>query len=80
MKASPLEFRFRFLILAIILVLGFVAPWNYALHLDTIRTWQLLAAWVAHDLGHVAQAARAMAKQYREAVGPWRAYLPILDR
>ena len=46
MKASPLEFRFRFLILAIIFVLGFVAPWNYALHLDTIRTWQLLAAWV----------------------------------
>ena len=46
MKASPLEFRFRFLILAIIYVLGFVAPWNYALHLDTIRTWQLLAAWV----------------------------------
>ena len=46
MKASPLEFRFRFLILGIILVLGFVAPWNYALHFDTIRTWQLLAAWV----------------------------------
>lgn len=40
----------------------------------------LLATWVAHDLGHVAQAARVMAKQYREAVGPWRAYLPILDR
>jgi protein-S-isoprenylcysteine O-methyltransferase Ste14 len=46
MKASPLEFRFRFLILGIIFLLGFVAPWNYALHLDTIRTWQLLAAWV----------------------------------
>ena len=41
---------------------------------------QLLAAWVAHDLGHVAQTGRVMAKQYREAVGPWRAYLPILDR
>jgi hypothetical protein len=41
---------------------------------------QLLATWVAHDLGHVAQAARVMAKQYREAVGPWRAYLPVLDR
>jgi protein-S-isoprenylcysteine O-methyltransferase Ste14 len=46
MKASPLEFRFRFLILALIYLLGFVAPWNYALHLDTIRTWQLLAAWL----------------------------------
>jgi hypothetical protein len=41
---------------------------------------QLLATWVAHDLGHIAQAARVMAKQYREAIGPWRAYLPIMDR
>lgn len=41
---------------------------------------QLLATWVAHDLGHLAQVARVMAKQYREAVGPWRAYLPIMDR
>jgi hypothetical protein len=41
---------------------------------------QLLATWVAHDLGHVAQLARVMAKQYREAVGPWRAYLPVMDR
>ena len=41
---------------------------------------QLLAAWVGHDLGHIAQAARVMAKQYREAVGPWRAYLPVMDR
>lgn len=41
---------------------------------------QLLATWVAHDLGHIAQTARVMAKQYREAVGPWRAYLPIMDR
>ncbi|MES2307013.1 MAG: DinB family protein [Gemmatimonadota bacterium] len=41
---------------------------------------QLLATWVAHDLGHIAQIARVMAKEYREAVGPWRAYLPVLDR
>ncbi len=41
---------------------------------------QLLATWVAHDLSHLAQVARVMAKQYRQAVGPWRAYLPILDR
>lgn len=41
---------------------------------------QLLATWVAHDLGHVAQIARVMAKQYREAVGPWRAYLPVMER
>ncbi len=41
---------------------------------------QLLATWVAHDLGHVAQVARVMAKQYRDAVGPWRAYLPVMNR
>ena len=41
---------------------------------------QLLAAWVAHDLGHMAQVARVMAKQYRDAVGPFRAYLTIMDR
>lgn len=46
--------------------------------LVTLR--QLLATWVAHDLGHLAQTTRVMAKQYREAVGPWRAYLPVLDR
>ena len=41
---------------------------------------QLLATWVAHDLGHIAQTARVMAKQYRDAIGPWRAYLPVMDR
>ena len=41
---------------------------------------QLLATWVAHDLGHIAQIARVMAKQYRAEVGPWRAYLPVMDR
>ena len=41
---------------------------------------QLLSTWVAHDLGHIAQTARVMAKQYRDAVGPWRAYLPVMDR
>ena len=41
---------------------------------------QLLATWVAHDLGHIAQTARVMARQYRDAVGPWRAYLSVLDR
>ena len=41
---------------------------------------QLLATWVVHDLGHVAQICRVMAKQYREAVGPWEAYLPVLRR
>lgn len=40
----------------------------------------LLATWVVHDLGHLAQVSRVMARQYRDAVGPWRAYLPVLDR
>ena len=48
--------------------------------LGPVTLRQLLATWVAHDLGHVAQTSRVMAKQYRDAVGPWRAYLPILDR
>ena len=40
---------------------------------------QLLATWVAHDLGHVVQVARVMARQYTDAVGPWRAYLSALN-
>jgi hypothetical protein len=44
----------------------------------TVTLDQLLATWVAHDLGHLAQVARVMAKQYREAVGPWIAFLPVL--
>jgi hypothetical protein len=39
---------------------------------------QLLAAWVVHDLGHIAQAARVMAKQYTQAVGPWVPFMPVL--
>jgi hypothetical protein len=39
---------------------------------------QHLATWVAHDLTHIAQIARAMAHRCRDAVGPWRAYLRVL--
>jgi uncharacterized damage-inducible protein DinB len=46
----------------------------------TVTLEQLLATWVAHDLGHLAQVARVMAKQYQDAVGPWQAYLPVLHR
>lgn len=46
--------------------------------LGAVTLRQLLAAWVVHDLGHVAQVARVMAKQYRSAVGPWIEYLPVL--
>lgn len=48
--------------------------------LGPVTLRQLLATWVAHDLGHLAQTSRVLAKQYRDAVGPWRAYLPVLDR
>lgn len=46
----------------------------------TVTLEQLLATWVVHDLGHLAQMARVMAKQYDAEVGPWRAYLSILTR
>ena len=39
---------------------------------------QHLATWVAHDLGHISQVVRVMARQYTDAVGPWTAYLSIL--
>ena len=46
--------------------------------LGEVTMSQLLATWVVHDLDHVAQIARTMAKAYSEAVGPWSAYLSIL--
>jgi len=48
--------------------------------LGAVTLRQLIATWVAHDLGHIAQTSRVMAKRYREGVGPWRSYLPVLDR
>jgi hypothetical protein len=47
--------------------------------LGRVTARQLLATWVVHDLGHVRQIARTMARQYSDEVGPWRAYLPVLD-
>jgi hypothetical protein len=41
---------------------------------------QLIATWVVHDLSHIEQIVRTMARQYQTAVGPWRAYLSILKR
>jgi uncharacterized damage-inducible protein DinB len=46
--------------------------------LGPVTLGQLLATWVAHDLNHVGQIARVMGKQYRDAVGPWLEYLPLL--
>jgi uncharacterized damage-inducible protein DinB len=40
---------------------------------------QLLATWVVHDLNHLGQIVKTMAKQYSQAVGPWRELLPIID-
>ena len=44
----------------------------------SVTMGQLLATWTAHDLGHLAQVTRVMARQYTETVGPWRAYLSLL--
>jgi hypothetical protein len=41
---------------------------------------QVLSTWVAHDLTHLAQVGEVLARRYREDVGPYRAYLPALDR
>ena len=41
---------------------------------------QHLSTWVAHDLGHISQIVRVMARQYSDAVGPWKVYLSILKR
>ncbi len=46
----------------------------------TVTLRELLASWVVHDLGHIAQISRVMAKQYSEQVGPWKAYMGVLNR
>lgn len=48
--------------------------------LGGVNLRQLLSTWVVHDLGHLAQIARVMAKQYKSEVGPWEAYLGVLNR
>ena len=44
----------------------------------TVALSELLAAWVVHDLGHIDQIVKTMAREYRDAVGPWYAYTTIL--
>jgi hypothetical protein len=46
--------------------------------LGEVTLGQLLATWVVHDLDHIGQVARTMAKVYGTTVGPWAAYLSIL--
>ena len=48
--------------------------------LGKVSLSQLLSAWVVHDLNHLAQIARVLAKQYGEAVGPWGEYFTVLKR
>jgi len=48
--------------------------------LGTVTLRQLLATWVAHDLNHIHQIAKAMAYQYRHEVGPWREYITFLPK
>lgn len=45
----------------------------------TVTLKQLLSAWVVHDLGHIRQISRVMAKLYKGEIGPWAKYLPIVE-
>jgi hypothetical protein len=47
--------------------------------LGEVSLRQLLSTWVAHDLDHIVQVSRTMARRYAEEVGPWRAYLRIIS-
>jgi hypothetical protein len=47
--------------------------------LGVVTLRQLLSTWVVHDLSHIRQVVRVMSKQYSEAVGPWKAFLSILE-
>ena len=47
--------------------------------LGSVTLGELLASWVVHDLSHINQVCRAMARQYDGAVGPWKAYMGILN-
>ena len=48
--------------------------------LGMVTMRQLLATWVVHDLSHIAQITRTMARAYTRAVGPWTAYFRVLQR
>jgi len=48
--------------------------------LGDVTMRQLLATWVVHDLSHIAQITRTMARAYTEAVGPWTKYFRVLQR
>ena len=48
--------------------------------LGEVTLSQLLSTWTVHDLDHINQISRVMAKQYVAAVGPWKNYLGVLKR
>ena len=47
--------------------------------LGSVTLSELIASWAAHDLTHLHQISRIMAHQYRELVGPWEAYMGVLQ-
>ena len=47
--------------------------------LGEVTLKQLLATWVTHDLGHIVQISRVMAKQYKTEVGPWKKYISVIN-
>ena len=47
--------------------------------LGAVTLAQLLATWAAHDMTHLHQISRILAHQYREAVGPWSAFLGVMQ-
>lgn len=62
-----------------------IEPADYArpgMHpsLGAVNLGQLLATWVTHDMTHLAQISRVLAKQYTDEVGPWRQYIGVLNR
>ncbi len=59
-------------------------PADFARHgrhaaLGPVTLSELLAAWAVHDLTHLHQLSRVMAHQYREAIGPWSAYMGVMQ-
>jgi len=46
--------------------------------LGPVTVRQLLATWTAHDLSHILQVSRVMARRYQQDVGPWAQYLPVM--
>jgi hypothetical protein len=47
--------------------------------LGIVTLEQLLATWVVHDLGHLRQITRILAKNYKEEIGAWKEYLPVVN-